>query len=130
MEKSSATKIDDCEKQQQEVVQIGSVVAVEFGDGHQRVFLVTNADKELPEDAIDDELPEEIVLAPNTMPLVRDIIGQPAGYHIKPVQHNKSQDFPAYRREGVTILDVVSIEDFLTRSNGDNQRNADDKTDK
>ncbi|MCA9338728.1 hypothetical protein KC939_00090 [Candidatus Saccharibacteria bacterium] len=130
MESSPAVKHENHEEQPQEVVKVGSVVAVEFGDGHQRVFVVTNTNRELPDGATQDMLPEGMLLAPETMPLVRDIAGQPAGYSIEPITHIKSKDFPAYRREGVTVVDVAaSLNEFLARSNDDSQSDTDNKPD-
>lgn len=129
MEKGLATSKREIE-QLEPVVQVGSVVAVEFGaDGHQRVFVVTNADRELPDGITQDMLPEGMMLAPETMPLIKDIAGKPTGYSIKPVEIN-SKNFPAYKREGVTIIGInPSVEDFLASNDDDGQDQSDDKTD-
>ncbi|GEM_PF-5412851 len=91
------------ENEPSDVVGIGSLVTVQYGDNedHHPTFLVIDGTKELSEE---DSLPDGIKAIPSTAPLMKSILGEQVGYKIEPKEVSKQS--PSYLRFGLEIIAV------------------------
>lgn len=109
-------------------VEVGKVVTIMLGD-NEKTFFVANEDQVLPSGAPEDILPSGVMITELDAPIVKDLLGMTVGDAIEPENEAEIPRGQGYRKLGVRVIGITSLEEFLASSDSNDHCNADNKPD-